>query len=372
MRTRNEWVSLMRQIAEPVLSAAADNRLAVELPSYLHTEKADFRCLEALGRTICGIAPWLELKDVPDSEKALQNQMRLLARRAIANATDPAAPDFMNFCKGRQPLVDAAFLAHGILRAPRELWILLEPNVKKNLIDALCASRVIQPGNNNWLLFAAMVEAALFKMGEEIIPERVEAAVQVFADKWYVGDGTYGDGKYYHFDYYNSFVIQPMYLDVVRTFPQYIDLVSEAMKRAKRYAQIQERMIAPDGTYLIIGRSICYRFGAFQLLSQITLEHQLPENLSPAQVRTALSAVLSKCADGGMFDENGWLRPGIGGYQPGLAERYINVGSLYLCCAVFLVLGLPAEDPFWADEEQPWTACQIWSGDDVSADHAND
>lgn len=63
---------------------------------------------------------------------------------------------------------------------------------------------------------------------------------------------------------------------------------------------------------------------------------------------------------------------GIVGYQPGLAEHYINVGSRYLCCAVFWVLGLPAEDPFWADADHPWTACQIWSGDDVSADHAND
>ena len=34
--------------------------------------------------------------------------------------------------------------------------------------------------------------------------------------QWYLGDGTYGDGKAYHWDYYNSYVIQPMLLDIVR------------------------------------------------------------------------------------------------------------------------------------------------------------
>jgi hypothetical protein len=33
--------------------------------------------------------------------------------------------------------------------------------------------------------------------------------------QWYKGDGAYGDGPYFHWDYYNSFVIQPMLLDVL-------------------------------------------------------------------------------------------------------------------------------------------------------------
>ena len=362
----------MTQIAEPVLTAISENRLALTLPDTLHPERGATRCLEAFGRTMCGIAPWLELDKVPQEEAALQQRMRTLARKALANATDPNAADFMNFYEGKQPLVDAAFLAHGILRAPRELWETLDAEVQKNVIAALKSSRAIAPNYNNWLLFAAIVEAALYRMGEPVVTERVEDAVNAFSEKWYVGDGTYGDGEHFHFDYYNSFVIQPMYLDVIRTFPAYEALVPEALKRARRYAQIQERMVAPDGTYTVIGRSVCYRFGAFQLLSQIALEGLLPEDLPPAQVRCALTAVLDKCAEGGLFDQEGWLRPGIYGYQPELADRYINIGSLYLCCAVFLVLGLPEEDPFWSGEDQPWTARRIWSGERVAADHAVD
>lgn len=63
------------------------------------------------------------------------------------------------------------------------------------------------------------------------------------------------------------------------------------MDRARRYAEVQERLIGPDGRYPPIGRSIVYWFGAFQLLSQVALMQELPESLSLAQVRSALTAV---------------------------------------------------------------------------------
>ena len=143
--------------------------------------------------------------------------------------------------------------------------------------------------------------------------------------------------------------------------------------RAARYASVLERMIAPDGSFPVIGRSICYRFGAFQMLSQAALQHRLEDGLSPAGVRCALTAVLRRCLENrDMFDENGWLRPGVYGYQPELAEGYINVGSLYLCSAVFLPLGLPAEDPFWSGEDEDWSSRRVWSGGHIAIDHAVD
>jgi len=73
-----------------------------------------------------------------------------------------------------------------------------------------------------------------------------------------------------------------------------------------------------------------------------------------------------------MFDENGWLVPGIIGRQEELAEGYINIGSLYLCSAVFLPLGLPPEDPFWSAPDEDWTGKKIWSGAPSMIDHAAD
>ena len=137
-----------------------------------------------------------------------------LARRAIARAVDPGSPDFLNFTRERQPLVDAAFLAQGLLRAKTALRDALDPATKKNLVAALESTRVIAPPFNNWLLFAATVEAALATLGANWDRMRVDYALRQH-DQWYKGDGLYGDGPSFHWDYYNSFVIQPMLVDVL-------------------------------------------------------------------------------------------------------------------------------------------------------------
>ena len=377
-KDRADWLYRMLQIAEPVIVNLAEDRLKEKMPTVFHPDREPYMHLEALGRTVMGIAPWLELTEVPEDEKELQEKFRQLVRRGLANAVNPDAKDFMNFSEGYgQALVDAAFLAQGIVRAPKQLYELLGENDKKNLVAALKATRRFTPFVCNWILFSSMIEVALYVMGEpDYDMTRIEYGVRMFL-KWYVGDGTYGDGERFHWDYYNSFVIQPMLLDIVSTMkavrPDYVELYQMFRKRASRYAAIQEQMIGQDGTYMVIGRSVSYRFGAFQALAQAVLQENLPENLPNGQVRAALTAVLHKVMEHPkMFDENGWLNPGVYGNQPGLAEDYICVGSLYLCMAVFLPLGLPLTHPFWQEREQDWTAKKIWSGVDVKVDHAVD
>ena len=182
-------------------------------------------------------------------------------------------------------------------------------------------------------------------------------------EQWYLGDGTYSDGPQFHWDYYNTFVIQPMMLDIARTLPDCKNIAQAVEARAVRHAVIQERLISPEGTFPPIGRLLAYRFGAFQLLAQIALMNKLPSAVSPAQVRCALTAVIRRMMDApGVFDGAGWLRIGSCGHQPEIGERYISTGSLYLCATVFLPLGLPATHPFWADADAPCTASKAWSG----------
>lgn len=87
-----------------------------------------------------------------------------LSGKALVHATDPKSPDFMNFTKGGQPLVDAAFLSLGLLRAPDQLWKPLDESQRANVVNALKSTRPIKPGENNWLLFSALVEAALWQL----------------------------------------------------------------------------------------------------------------------------------------------------------------------------------------------------------------
>ena len=362
------WSDYATKLAEPVLRSLAAGTLRARMPveQAPNTDRRSVTHLEAFGRLVAGIAPWIESGTAP--------AYRQLVLQGLDRAVDPKSPDCMNFTRDRQPLVDAAFLVQGLLRAPTSLLAPLEGITKSNLIAALEATRAITPPLNNWLLFSAMIEAGLQALGARFDRDRVEHAVRQH-DEWYTGDGAYGDGPTFHWDYYNSFVIHPMLVDVAAALsggvPAVKDMAPRIEARAKRYAAVQERMIAPDGSFPPIGRSLAYRCGAFHLLAQSALRRALPDGLSPAQVRGALFAAIQRTLDApGTFDADGWLRIGFCGHQPGIGETYISTGSLYLCSVALLPLGLPSSDPFWSGAPVPFTQQRAWSGGPFPIDHA--
>jgi len=372
---RRYWRQTLTRVARPVLENLAGNRLRATMPVECPTGKVEERRavthLEAVGRTIAGIAPWLETESRGDADAG---RLAEWARAGLGHVVDPAAPDYMSFTAGRQCLVDAAFLAEGFLRAPKQLWEPLPAAVQRGLIEAMVSTRSIEPSRSNWLLFSAMVEAFLAAVGAEWKPEPVETALRSH-EEWYEGDGAYGDGPRFHWDYYNSFVIQPFLVEVLdhvgRVSLRWAPLREAVEKRARRYAAIQERLVAPDGSFPPLGRSLAYRCGAFHLLAQAALRGALPEGVGPTQARGALTAVIRRTLEArGTFDARGWLQVGLAGHQPHIAEPYISTGSLYLCTVAFLPLGLPARDAFWSDPPAEWTARRAWSGVDLPADHA--
>jgi len=372
------WTSLASRIALPVLEALCARKLRATMPVEVPTgnleDRRRYAHLEAFGRLMTGIAPWLEHCASDSQLTPACARIPSLAREALDAATDPGSPDAMNFSSGAQPLVDAAFLALAIVRAPDQLWKPLEARVQQNIIRALRSTRVILPYQNNWLLFSAMIETTLCQMGESWDSMRVDYALRAH-NNWYKGDGVYGDGPELHVDYYNSYVIHPMLMSVLDgagdTQHDWQQMRGRVRARAIRYAALQERAIAPDGSFAPVGRSLCYRFGAFHLLADIALRQLLPSAIAPGQVRSALTLVMRRMAEApGTFDEHGWLRIGFCGHQPHLAEGYISTGSSYLCSAAWLPLGLPPSAPFWNQPAQLWTSKKAWEGRDLPADHA--
>ncbi len=370
---RKYWLSILQKIAEPVLTSLSRKKLKEKMPVRGKVDRSSYTHLEALGRLMAGIAPWLELSSKESGiESTLKSKYLELTHQALAAATDPQSPDFMNFSVGDQPLVDTAFLSQAIVRAPGKLWVQLPDTVKENLVSALKMSRKIKPYYCNWLLFSAMVETALYVMGEDYDAVRIDYALKQH-EQWYKGDGIYGDGPDFHWDYYNSFVIQPMLVDILSIMGEqeedWFQIQGKILQRARRFAEVLERLISPEGTFPPLGRSLAYRTGAFHLLSQMVLKQNLPAAVSPGQVRCALTAVIKKLLEApGTFDENGWLEVGFYGKQTGIGEEYISTGSLYLCTVVFLPLGLPSSDEFWISNAEEWTSRKIWGGQNLEPD----
>lgn len=365
--TRKNYLNRMTTMAEPVLTAAAKGQLrrtmAVEQIPNAGREK--YTGLEAIGRLLCGMAPWFEATLTDPEEIKLRDNLLAKAHLAIAGQVDPSSDDFVDYLTHSQPfnqiLVDAAFLSQGMLRAPTALWDTLPQDTQGNVIKLLEATRGMSPFVTNWLLFTTEV-ALLYRKLTGVYNRGTFISYYQAVNSWYYGDGWYGDGPKFVTDYYNSLVIHPMMLDMVDLAPDTLPTGApeEILARAQRHAQVLENLVAPDGTYIATGRSLAYRCGVFHLLAQLTWQQRLPASLPPAVAREVLYAVTEKTLSPASYREDGFLNIGICRHQPHHGESYISTGSLYLASTAFLPLGLPADDPFWSLPPQPWTQKSIW------------
>lgn len=369
-------VGLLTKTARPVLEGIATGTFFEKLPKRdWESGRRNAAYAEALGRTLAGIAPWLALPPDDSPEGKLRAEYADLARRAFIAAADPANKDYKRFTMSegketnRQFLVETAYMALAMLRAPNVLWDPLTPDQRANVLRLFDTAHKLQPVDNNWLLFASIVEAARWKFYGDYDKARFDHGIQKHLE-WYVGDGTYGDGNRYRWDYYNSYCIQPMLLEVLAIAKEKGDPLGQnydkAVKRMQRYAEVQERLISPEGTFPVLGRSSAYRYGAFQALSQIMLMRKLAPGTEPAGARDGLTAVIRRMSEfPGTYDADGWLDIGAVGRQPSIRDPYNGTGGLYVTLNGLVHLGLPPNDPFWTAPPGEWSQKRIWSGKDI-------
>ena len=380
---RELWAGILYQMAAPVLSNMSEGKLQenmlVELsPTWAGRDKR-VTYMECFGRLMAGLAPWLSLPDDDTAEGKQRKQLREWALKSYAQSVDPESKDYLLWRKEGQPLVDAAYIAESFLRGYDALWVPLDDLTKQRYIAEFQQLRRVDPPYTNWLLFSSTVECFLKKAGAQTDYYRITSALRK-VDEWYVGDGWYSDGEDFAFDYYNSFVIHPMYVECLEVMTnggkQNIWNVKggnfpNALKRMQRFGMILERFVSPEGTFPVFGRSITYRTGVLQPLALLSLRGWLPKELPAGQVRAAMTAVIQRMfGDNRNFNAEGYLTLGFNGSQPNISDWYTNNGSLYLASLAFLPLGLPADAPFWTDAPQPWTSKKAWGGEDFPKDHA--
>ena len=379
---RRYMLDLLSRMATPVLGPMSEGRLHAafqpELSPTWDGRSPKVAYLECFGRLIAGLAPWLALPPDGSAEGQLRAKLLDQARASYAHSVDPASPDYLLWKGEGQPLVDSAYFSNALLRAPKQLWDPLDAKTKAAIVRELKELRSVSPPYTNWLLFAAMNEAFLLSIGEQWDPIRIDLAVRKI-NEWYAGDGWYSDGPQFHFDYYGSYVIHPMLVEIlevlVATGAKFnslpaAELLDRAYRRMQRYAESLERLIGPDGSYPPIGRSLTYRTAVFQPLGLLSLRKKLPDILPEGQVRSATAAAQRAIfSNPTNFDAHGYLTLGFAGHDPALADIYSNSGSMYLASLSLLQLGLPASDSYWTVPAQPWTQQRAFAGAPFPKDH---
>lgn len=379
---REYWASLAWRMAQPVLENMAKGELQKNMqtefsPSFDNRNRKVLY-MECFGRLMAGIAPWISLPDDGTAEGQQRKQLREWALLSYKNAVDPNSPDYLCWGIGGQNLVDAAYIAESFLRAYNTLWEPLDTLTKQRYIREFIKLRKIDPPYTNWLLFSSTIESFIAKAGGPFDEYRVNSACRKM-EEWYVGDGWYSDGPVFAFDYYSSYVFHPMYLETLQAMVDakvnsrldYQKYYDRELMRCQKYAIILERLISPEGTFPVFGRSIPYRMAAMQPLALMAWYGTLPKELSNGQVREALTKVLHRMFDQqNNFNAGGYLTIGFCGSQPDVADWYTNNGSLYMTTLAFMPLGLPADNAFWTDEAEPWTQVKAWNGQKFPKDHA--
>ena len=378
---RAYWLDLLNKIAYPVLSNMSKGELQknmqVEVSPNWDGRNKKVTYMETFGRLMAGIAPWLALPDDDTAEGKKRKELRDMALASYRNAVDPSSPDCLLWQGEGQALVDAAYVAESFLRGYDALWMPLDEVTKKRYIDAFSNMRHIDPPYTNWVLFSSTIESFLAKAGAYCDDYRVNSAIRK-VNEWYVGDGWYADGPSFAYDYYSSYVFHPMLLETLQAMKDagkytrihYGKYYDKALKRAQKFSIVLERMISPEGTFPVFGRSIPYRMATLQPLALMAWYEKLPSGLTNGQVRSALTAVMKRMFDGREnFNDGGFLTIGFAGRQPNIADWYTNNGSLYMTSLSFLPLGLPATHPFWTDAPQDWTNRKAWGGKPFPKDH---
>lgn len=382
---RSYMVKLLQKIATPVLTNMANGNLKknfkLELSPTWDGRNQNVAYMEAFGRLMSGLAPWLSLPSDDTAEGKIRKQFTEQALQSYAHAVDPGSPDYLLWKGEGQAMVDSAYFTNALMRAPKQLWEPLDATTKKRIVDEIKGLRRFALPYTNWLLFAAMNEAFLLSIGEDWDPVRVDLAIRKM-EEWYAGDGWVADGVKFHFDYYNSYVIYPMLIEIlevlVKTKARFPHFKPEEnlpiwMKRIQRYSEHLERFVSPTGTYPPIGRSITYRTAAFQPLALLAWRKALPANLPEGQVRAAMSAVHQMIfSNPSNFTQEGFLTIGFVGHQPTLGDRYSNNGSMYIASESFLALGLPADDSYWTAPALDWTQKKAFSTQQFPKDYAVD
>lgn len=378
---RKYWVDLLDKITSPILSRLCVGNLKKEMnadysPTWDISRDKESAYMEAFGRLILGVAPFISLEDDLNlEEKFIQKKIKDQTMQCLENCITPSHPDcFYWDTKSKQILVDSAYMAQAFLIAPKTLWEPLSKDIKKKYIINFKKISNITPVKNNWVLFSAILETFFMFVGEQFQENKIKRSTFQIK-KWYVGDGWYSDGDIFCFDHYNGYVIHPMLVDILKVNSkikkEYNEDYELAYKRMQRYGVIQERLISPEGTFPIIGRSSTYRMGAFQPLAKLALDEKIPEKINPAQVRSALTCVFKNIFIKKSFREDGFLNLGlVGDKQSDLSDNYTNTGSLYITCLAFLPLGLKPSSNFWSDPFEPWTQLKAWSGEKISRDYS--
>ena len=275
--------------------------------------------------------------------------------RGLATGVDPVSPErWPTLSEHPQAKVEAASIALVLDMTRDWIWDELPEQTRRRVIDYLSPAVGDQTYPRiNWVWFRLVVQTFLKSVGGPYSPADMEADLATH-DSFARADGWLADGDERSFDHYTGWALHlyPTLWARMRG--------AEAMAAARgtvdrdrldRYLTDALALVGSDGSPLLQGRSLTYRFAAAAPF-WVGAMAGVPSH-RPGALRHAALAIIDHFAANGSPDEQDVLTIGWHHPWPALAQAYSGPGSPYWASKGMLGLALEATHPVWTDAEVP-------------------
>lgn len=355
-RTREDFQYALLRLCSPFADADGFARQldAVAYPAAHYSPRA--ARVEMVSRLLWGLAP---LSAGGGSYPGWE-----WIRAEIVSGTDPADPGYWGAPGAHdQRVVEAAAMGVALAMVPGELWEPLSAAQRERLGEWLRSAARARVGENNWRLFATLVNLGLRSVGAEFDAGITDAAFRRIED-FYRGGGWYSDGDLgAAVDHYGPWAIHFYSLINAALGGVGEEIARTARARAREFAGEYVHWFAADGAGLPFGRSLTYRFAQAAFFGGLAFaadgdgdEGGDGPGLDWGELRGLWARNLRWWGQQPVLNGDGTLSIGYGYPSLIMSEHYNAPGSPYWAFKAFLPLALPATHPFWTSPETPQRA----------------
>ncbi len=347
---RDDWARAADALLRSLMSRATEGHARFNFPEPEGPLGAAVDSLEAFARSFLLAGFRLAGEGGEDP-----NSLAEWYARGLVEGTSPGSPDrWPRPDEHGQAKVEAASLALILDLTRPWIWDRLSSAEQRNVVDYL--SPVVGDDTYpriNWVWFRLVVQTFLRSVdGPHSLAEmRADLAAH---DSFARADGWLADGDTRAYDHYTGWALH-LYPTLWSRMLGAADLAADraAADRAalSRYLQDAVRLVGADGSPLIQGRSLVYRFAAAAPFWVGAIAEV--DTVPLGQLRRAAGLIVQHFHDRGVPGRDGLLDLGWFEAWPSLAQSYSGPGSPYWAAKGMLGLALPADHPAWTEAEVP-------------------
>ncbi len=320
----------------------------------------------SVARMMPALAAWVVAKKQPDIFQVGKESYNLtdVLLSAFKNAFNPAHPDYWGEApsnKATQRSVEAALVAWSLWQLGDDFLAKLTSIERTNIQKWLASCTQVPERENNHAWFSAINQAtriALSKKWKEFSGSEewmladlkaMEALAKSAEDGWYSDSPTLSV-----YDYYNFWTFASHFLYWNRIIGKsYPEWSAKFSRRLKPFLEKTPYFFAANGSHVLFGRSLIYRWAVLMPLVEAYAQGMWPH--SPGMLRAIVRRNIQFHWDIGAFDKiNGKLLETFTEKgSTAIREPYIDNGHPYWCMQAFSLYSIPPKDAFWTSLEEP-------------------